>query len=1072
MVTISRFLYPKSLPQLFMFNKLKSRKAPLSLSSVSNAIKSSSSSSLTPQLESKHLKVTSGDQLGLPMGSIDAIAFDPVQSLLAVGTKAKTVHVYGQQTVEVVFELNTRAEIAHLRFLKGIYLVCVETSGTITILSLHSKSILSTYSAPGTITAVESDPSMDWLIFGLANGSLFFYDVDRFNLTPFRVDNLQKVVLPKQKLSPVRSIQWHPRDIGTLLITYSHCAIQFSISGGGIKNSFTYISEPGTRGYAHSNGFATGNKKKLFGSPKPVVCEMNEAHYHPNGLHIVTVHADGSLVFWDANDGKLLEARTVKETGLHKPGDAVQIEENVGIKAKWIAAQDPEITSLLITGSSATSSDTVDILDFGYTLKYSLTSHEKQGAFYANPQEGRRVIKIDFYQRNRPEGTREVIKDILPVAAEAQPYFNGCHNPSSVFFISSLGSLYYSNYTNGRLQTSSLPPSLSSIVPPITFSDAQLVKRVEWFGLLPSKRTGYKGMLTGGASVNKGYPRTLGADENLHNIYITGHEDGSVNLFDMTSGEFHDDEAHVQISLKEVLDVEGRFSSYCIVSISCSFESRELLVGVGNGNVALCKFMKPNSNPITSIPSDYETCPVLHENGDAKIRDISKRLPNSSHSSFAPFALLVLGEEDYITSMKMSNAGFGAIGYKSGKLVVMDVTRGPAVILNSNIRQHLPSVTGECFVTAIEFAIMEYGQDGFSSLIMIVGTNAGGNLLLFKIIPQPNGGFQVAFADKTLGLNYKNADPDKPSGLDQLMPINASTGESTIATLDMFRKLGKGSAIPGYIVVGSSRDLRVLKTPKQKLAHKVVDETCLCNGVVQLRDRGAVLVSVTESGFLKLFSLPSLSETDVKIPNEIFSRLKKSRMSSLSSGSTVLGTGEILIQLSRTEVMSLLLYDDSRNKPQKTKPTDSLFNENAIIPPRPTAGAMSWAKGQITLTSTSDLTSLIAGPNRRQPKHPESQLAYNISPEANPNQTYGAYNGVSSTPKPAELYAQPTRRATATNPYAFGTQGFMRSIRDGIDSVEENVNSYASGLSEAMTETVEGQKKSLYSSALKSKFGF
>lgn len=1054
----------------YMFNKIKLRKAPLSLSSVSNAIKSSGSANLTPEINQKHLKVVGGDQLGLPIDSIVAVAYDPVQSLFAVSTNRNSIHVYGQRTVEVVFELRVLGSVSFLRFVKGVYLVCVESSGAITVLSLHSKEILGTYLVPGAVSSVESDPCMDWLILGLNNGSLFFYDVDRLALTPMRVDNLQKAVIPKQKLSPVLSIQWHPRDMGTVLVAYSHCAVQYSLTGGGVKNAFVYRLEAGSKGFEHSNAVESGGKKKLFGSAKEVVPRLNEAHYHPNGLHIVTVHEDGTLAFWDANSATLLEARTVTQTGLHKPGQGVTMEESQETRVRWITGQDPELTLLLVCGASRSRPDVIDVLDFGYTLKYSLTSHEKQGEFYAKL--GQRKIAIKFNRRLQDQGPLEYIKHMLPISAEAQPYFNGGHNPARVVLVSSLGAIYVSTLDENA-PSILLPPGLAAIVPPKTFSTVQIVKRVDWFSVVNNRRTGKLAgsLLTGGAPVNKQFPRTLGLDENFHNIMISAHENGLVRLLDLTSGEFSDSQTAVHIHLKETLNT-GESLSFRPLHVSCSFESRELVVGMANGNVAICKFTKPPHNTASGRPTGYEECQLQHENGNARIVDLSRRvLGYFDLPSFVPMSLVQLELKDKISCLKMCNAGFAAIAYKSGRLVVCDISRGPAVILNlDNITKHLPSVTGECYVTALEFAIMEYGQDGYSSLLLFAGTNAGGNFLTFKVVPQPGGGFDVVFADKTLGLNYKSTDSGA-SGLDRIMPINASNGASAVATLDMFQRLGQNILIPGYIVVSSPRDLRVLKLPKQKLAHKVVDETCVSCGIVNIRPKGAVLAALTESGFVKLFSLPALSDVaDIKLPVDTYKRLQNA-LKGAATKSTVSESGELFVALSSSELTSLLIYDESKNKtPPKTRPTDLLFNENAIIPPRPSASALLWAKGQSTLVSSKDLAVLIAGPNRKAAKHPESVLAYNISPEANPNKAYGAYNG--SAPGKEEAYAQPVRKATASNPYAFGSLGFMRSMRDGLDAMEEGVNNYASGISESMSDTMENLKQSFYSLALKSKFGF
>lgn len=318
-----------------MFDKIKSRKAPISLSSVSNAIKSSGTPDLTPpDFQPKQIDAYIAYQLGIPRNSIVAVAYDPVQSLLAISTcqDGKTeVRVYGQNFVEVVFEFKQTSPMTKLMFIKGVYLVAVlPIGGGVTVISLHSKTILGTFSPPGTISSVLLDPGLDWLVVGLANGQTVFYDVDRLNLTPFRIDNLQKRVLPKQRLLPVVHMEWHPRDIGTLLITYSHCSIIYSMVTGEVVSVFVYELHKGERGFEMSQSISNGGKKKLFSSSSlPVILEVCEAHFHPNGLHVVTLHRDGSFVFWDAQDGTLLQARTMTELALNKQGPSVLLSESL-----------------------------------------------------------------------------------------------------------------------------------------------------------------------------------------------------------------------------------------------------------------------------------------------------------------------------------------------------------------------------------------------------------------------------------------------------------------------------------------------------------------------------------------------------------------------------------------------------------------------------------------------------------------------------------------------------------------------------------------------------------------------
>lgn len=1056
-----------------MLNKLKSKKPPLSLSSVSNAIKNSNSLNLSPEIKAKTLKIATATQRGLPQDSVVTSAYDAVQSLLAVATKRNSVHVFGQQNVEVVFEFNSSGSITHLAFVRGIYLVVVELTGTISVLSIHRKLVLGTFLAPGVVTALVADPSQDFVIVGLNNGKLMFYDIDRLAVTPVRIDCLQKSVLPKQKLSAVLSIQWHPRDIGTLLVTYSHCAVEYSIVTETVRNYFAYTIRSDASGFEHSNNFESGGKKKLFGLTKEVTVSMVQALYHPNGLHLVTCHADGTLAFWDAATATLLEARTTKNTALHLPGPSAQCSEPAEIRARWLAAKDPEITTLVVSGASRANLNVMDVLDFGYTFKNLLTSFEKQGEYFRKPQDGHRTIRVPFNRRSQDSGASEFISQIIPLPTDAQPYFAGSHNPLVLMIITNYGGLHLLDYPLGSITNADLPPTLGAISLPSTVSIIQTVKKSEWYGVLPSRSGPPTGFLMGGAPVDKRYPIPLGNDALTSEIMVSGHEDGSVTLSDISCADSSNSDRALHASFKDALYDGQHSASYRVAAVSAALESRDLAVGLANGNVALARYAKPKISP-ASAKDGYEGCATLHRNGSAKIIDLSLRLAGKFKlAGFIPTSLLVLDEPDKISCIKLTAAGFMAVAYKSGRLVVCDVGRGPAVIMNlDKITQHLQSVTAECFVTSLEFSIMEYGVDGYSSLLLIAGTNAGGNLLFFKVVPQSNGGFDVQFADKLLNLNYKNRDlpAGDASAIDQIMTINESNGELCVASYDMFTRLALNIHVKGYVVVASKRDIRVLKTPKQKLSHKVIDESCTCTGVVCL-EKGRAVLGVVTGGFVKILSLPALNDiADVKVPSEVAGRLRL-LSSKPTSGSAIAPSGEITVQFSASESVTVILYDDSRTKANKEPVTDLLFNETAIIPPRPTGSALSWAKGQTAYINTADFVNLIAGPNRKRPTNIESELAYNISPEANPNQAYG-YNS-EGTKSSSKGYAEPVRRggSQAANPYALGT-GFMRTLRDGLDNVEEGFNNYANGMSESMTLTMEDLKRSFYSLALKSKMGF
>ncbi|KAL6453987.1 SRO77 Lethal(2) giant larvae protein SRO77 [Candida maltosa Xu316] len=1075
-----------------MFNKLKSRKAPLSLDSVSNAIKTRGTKGLSPEeINAKNIEMKLINQIGIPKNSIVAVAYDPVQSLLAVSTTNNDVRVYGQVNVEVVFEFNLKNPITFLRFVKGVYLVCASAGSGLTILSLHSKKVLGTSSFPGTVTAMESDPSLDWLIMGLSNGSLVFYDVDRLTTTPFRIDNLQKKIMPKEKMSAVVSIEWHPRDIGTLLIGYSQSAIVYSLVTGEIKSVLVYQLSKEHRAFQLASHVSHGGKKKLFGGAKEIIPKLKEAHFHPNGLHAVTVHEDNSIVFWDIASGTILEARNIFDVNIHKNGTPLEVPEffHPIETVKWVCGEDAENTKLIISGGDPNATNCLHVLDFGYTLKYSITSYEKQGEFYSQPQSGQRIIPLAFYL-NKTE-VQETVTTIQPMSENGSPYFGGGHNPSYLLLVSNLGQIYLVSFSEGAggqgctdLGNVILPTSISFVHPPLCSLDVQQVRRIDWYSIMSNRVSSgvtskTKELLYGGVSADLGMGRKpIGQNDLYRNILITGHERALIRFSDITKGEQQELEGIVQIGLRETLYDHGDPKSLRALHVSCAFENRELIVGLASGEVVICKFGKNTKNAGISASKDYSGCETQHENGNAKLLNISDRISGSitSSSTFLPVSLLQVTPAEPISVLKMSDIGFAAIGYKSGRLVVCDISRGPAVILNlENIKEHLVSIQGNCYPTSIEFSISEFGNDGYSSILLLVGTNCGGNLVMFKITPMGNGGFAVSFADKTAHLNYRSSEGDgEGSKISQLIPINSVTGTSAVADMSTFNKLAQGIVIPAYVIVTSDRDVRVLKLPKQKLSHKVVDESCLKASIVNYRDKGVVLAILVKSGFLKLCSIPSLSDiANVKFPSEIYSKIKDSLESGMASYSSLLSSGEMYVATSPTESLYLATHEKSKFKDEGE--TDRLFDENAIIPPRPSASALSWAKGQISYVSVEDLANLIAGPNRKQSKNIESQLAFNISPENNQQNNYGGYRPQQrrgqSTDK-VDPYQQPVRRGTAGAGAGIGNQGFMRSIQNGIQSVEETFNDYANSASQTFTEGVEDQKKSMYSAAFKSKFGF
>ena len=107
---------------------------------------------------------------------ISQIAYDPVQSLLAVGTNDTQfgngqIYVFGQKRIDVILPLPRRASVKVLQFCAD-KILCLDSKNDLSVFSLETKNLLASYSPPAKITALHSDPTLDYALLGTQNGLL------------------------------------------------------------------------------------------------------------------------------------------------------------------------------------------------------------------------------------------------------------------------------------------------------------------------------------------------------------------------------------------------------------------------------------------------------------------------------------------------------------------------------------------------------------------------------------------------------------------------------------------------------------------------------------------------------------------------------------------------------------------------------------------------------------------------------------------------------------------------------------------------------------------------------------
>lgn len=108
---------------------------------------------------------------------ISAIAYDPVQSLIAVGTSdsqfgSGQIYVFGQRRVLVTFQFPRKASARFLQFCAD-KIISIDSKNEISVFSLETRCMVISYAPPGQATALLTDPSLDYAFIGLQNGLSF-----------------------------------------------------------------------------------------------------------------------------------------------------------------------------------------------------------------------------------------------------------------------------------------------------------------------------------------------------------------------------------------------------------------------------------------------------------------------------------------------------------------------------------------------------------------------------------------------------------------------------------------------------------------------------------------------------------------------------------------------------------------------------------------------------------------------------------------------------------------------------------------------------------------------------------
>ncbi|CAB4255914.1 putative Rab GTPase-binding protein SRO77 [Maudiozyma barnettii] len=991
--------------------------------SVSSSIKKVSPISQSPdaKLFNSHVVKYSGIK-----GKIIAYTFDFTQSLMAVATDLNEIHVFGQGQVEVVFTLSVKGAIRTLNFVKGIYLVAIDSKDTLLVLSLYSKKVLASVFIPSHITCVETDPGIDWILLGLQNGAVMVYDVDRNSFSGVTIENLQKSeFFPKEIISPVISVRWNPRDLGNILISYNYVTVVYSLVEMEIKQSFVYELPPFAPGGGNSD-------KKIDTNRKPKVVQ---SLYHPNSLHILTVHEDNSMVFWDANTGHLIEARTLFETDVNIPNPKREIlMDALGspqiFKVYWICMNNPEYTSLLIATKSLARGDTsqgITILDLGGTPLYSITSYDAMQQYYASPK----------HQKLCPLVNRAPLVDILPLP-RASAHFGGCHDPAFVLALLDDGEMETLLVQSGSFtsKASLLSQSLSWTRPIVTTSTAFSVPKKLWLGLMSTYSTVNESILKGGNSSKKGM-----RPSEIRTAIATGHTNGSVRIWDGAQNEL-DDKCVFEVNVGRVVN---RALHLSICKIHFAAETLELAVATEQGEVILYKFEMNQFFKDNKQSSDAELDMMFRrfslEDSKDILVDVRDRAPPNVKQGFMP-STVINAKRGEVTALYNSNIGFVAIAYSSGALIIVD-RRGPAAIYMGQVGD-IPKIRGTC-ITSINISIMEYSSDGYSSILMYCGTDSG-ELITYKILPSGSGRFSVDF----VAISKTN----DGGPIINISSYAMASGGSCEGTIMKMQELTRGSCVTGYVIVTGKNDIRIVKPGKSKEDHKSYRHPIVASDISYILNYGSkgearittFLVVVLSNATVKVLSLPDLKEVKSMDPPTPVS-------SHYITETAVIKNGDVFMRIGKYLSVLLSIVNEQSNAVPGS-PTlssngpvvDTLYNPNLKITYRPQVNSLQWARGTVYCTPE-QLALVLGGENRPDSRYKESAIAAGT---------------LSTEPHSSEhAYQKPIRHANKHNAGYGYMRGISRTVETHWDNIETQFNDYATATGQAMNDAMEQTGKDI-----------
>ncbi|KXJ89343.1 lethal giant larvae like, C-terminal-domain-containing protein [Microdochium bolleyi] len=880
---------------------------------------------------------------------ISCLRYEPVQSLLAVGTNESKfgsgrIYVFGQSRVQKLLVPNQPCSFVDVQFCAN-RLISLDSKHEVTIWNLDTGERVNYFRAPGVAVCILTDPMLDWCFIGMQHGDVFAYDLDRERMSNFRLPNFWSKKDSRARAITLVSLQMHPRDIGKLLIAYSHGVAIYSFKQNQPTMYLEYEVPPGAPG-------GNGTGVDLLRKPR-----ITHAAWHPTGTFILTAHTDGSLVFWDTKDGRVVMARNLDDFGVDQPSPkhVMPKQRQPFIRIAWCCKSNPEDSGLLIAGgrSMEEPANGLTFIELGVTPVYATSSWQVLGDYC----KGKKQSLLET-----PPGAE--IADFF-LAPRVSPHFSNACDPIAVLTLLSSGELLTLSFPSGYpiSPTNQLHPSLSFVHPFATKFEVSVLERPRWLGMVENRNRG-ESLLKGGAEAPLPSRKFEG-----RTIIQVAHADSTVRIWDVGHGDEIENSSQLQVDVARSLD---RYEDITVTALSMGAQTGELAVGTTGGEVLIYKW---GANKFFGT----ERLPHIDPNPGG-LTDISARAEPGLKTGLQP-AVMYEMMQGPISVLKVSDIGFVAVGSEGGFISIIDL-RQPAVIFQASMAEYVksskrasflkgstPTAAGRDFPVKVEFGIMTLEEDNYSSICCFVGTTEG-KVITLKLLPSGN-----SYSVQAVGVSQFN------DRVVALCPIVAATGKPAYATGSAVAGLREGRGVEGLLVVVTRSEARIFRPASGKGASKSFDDyLCDAASVTEFQLHGMALVGVFGDRMTRAFSLPGLKEIgSARLPMMDGSRCEEA---------IVTNDGDVFVWAGPSELAILDVWGIGK---QLGNTADTLINPALVLPPRPTISNVQWISGT-QYVSPPDLDLLIGGPDRPPSKR---MLEAEAAMQRGGSQGYGAAAGTS-----------------------------------------------------------------------------